>query len=181
MNDTSQQIAQLKDKIAGLENLRDVLGNEIVEQKITEINVQLHQIETVGGAVIQGDVTMQGGDFVGRDQHITYGMSADQLVRLFADIYSRIETHPGLGETDKVDLKTDVEDIQKEVVKGERADESFLARRLRNIQRTAPDILEVVLSTLTSPAAGFATVARKHIIRCSHVRSKRFPLQPTGT
>jgi hypothetical protein len=120
-----------------------------------------NRIDTGGGAYVGGSVDTGGGDFVGRDQHITYGMSADQAARLFADIYSRIETHPRLDEIDKADLKTDVQEIQKEVVKGDSADESFLARRLRNIQRTAPDILEVVLSTLTNPAAGFAAVIRK--------------------
>jgi formylglycine-generating enzyme required for sulfatase activity len=68
MNDTSKQIFQLKEKIASLENLRDVLGDEVVDQKITEIKAQLHQIETAGGAVIQGDVDTKGGAFVGRDQ-----------------------------------------------------------------------------------------------------------------
>jgi hypothetical protein len=119
------------------------------------------RVDTGGGAYIGGSVNTGGGAFVGRDQNITYGMSADQVARLFEAIYSRIETHPKLDEIDRIDLKTDVQEIQQEVVKGESADESFLARRLRNIQRTAPDILEVVLSALTSPAAGFAAVVRK--------------------
>ena len=119
------------------------------------------RVDTGGGAYIGGSVNTGGGAFVGRDQNITYGMSAGQVARLFEAIYSRIETHPKLDEIDRIDLKTDVQEIQQEVVKGESADESFLARRLRNIQRTAPDILEVVLSALTSPAAGFAAVVRK--------------------
>lgn len=120
-----------------------------------------NRVNTGGGAYVRGNVSTGGGAFVGRDQHITYGMPADQAVQLFADIYARIESHAQLDEFDKADLKTDVEEIQKEALKGESADESFLARRLRNIQRTAPDILEVVVSTLTSPAAGFAAVVRK--------------------
>jgi hypothetical protein len=35
------------------------------------------------------------------------------------------------------------------------------AGRLRNIQRMAPDILDVVLAALSNPAAGFASVVKK--------------------
>ncbi len=40
-------------------------------------------------------------------------------------------------------------------------DESFLSRRFRNIARVAPDILDVVVATLTNPLAGLGLVATK--------------------
>ena len=58
-------------------------------------------------------------------------------------------------------MKADVEDIQQEVAKKEDADESFLTRRFRNIKRMAPDILDVVLTTLANPRAGFSAVVTK--------------------
>ncbi len=48
---------------------------------------------------------------------------------------------------DKEDLKAEVQDLQTEVAKGEEANESFLERRLRNIKRMAPDILETIATT----------------------------------
>jgi len=54
-----------------------------------------------------------------------------------------------------------VQELQAEVAKGDEADEDFLARRLRNIQRMAPDILEVALATLSNPAVGFGLAVKK--------------------
>ncbi len=54
-----------------------------------------------------------------------------------------------------------MEEIKTEVEKGAQASESFLTSRLRNIQRMAPDILDVVLATLANPTSGLATAVRK--------------------
>ncbi|HBY08693.1 MAG TPA: hypothetical protein DEH22_13260 [Chloroflexi bacterium] len=58
-------------------------------------------------------------------------------------------------------MKANVAEIKAEDEKGDQAEESFIARRLRNIQRMAPDILEVMLATIANPAAGFGMVAKK--------------------
>lgn len=118
-------------------------------------------INTGGGAYIEGAITTGGGDFVGRDKTRTVGLSAADVAALFAPIYERIEGRPGTGPEDKADLKSDLGDVEAEVKKGDRADETVLSRRLRNIQRMAPDILEVVVATLTGPLAGLSAVARK--------------------
>lgn len=118
-------------------------------------------IKTGGGAYIEGTVSTGGGDFVGRDQAKTTGLSAADIARMFEQIYALIEARPDIGSEDKADLKTDVQELQAEVKKGDQADETFLSRRLRNIKRMAPDILEVVLATLTGPAAGLSQVAAR--------------------
>jgi hypothetical protein len=118
-------------------------------------------INTGGGAYIEGSVSTGGGDFVGRDQVKTSGLSAADVAKLFEPIYARIEARPNTSSEDKADLKTDVQELQVEVTKGDKADESFLSRRLRNIQRMAPDILEVVTATLTNPLTGFSSVVTK--------------------
>lgn len=118
-------------------------------------------INTGGGAYIEGAVNTAGGDFVGRDKTRTGGLSAADIAALFAPIYERIDSRPGTGPEDKADLKSDLGDVEAEVKKREQADESVLSRRLRNIQRMAPDILEVVVATLTGPLAGLSTAARK--------------------
>ena len=121
-----------------------------------------NEIHTGGGANISGTIKIESGDFVGGNQYnYTKGMTGDEVARLFSEIYARIETHPQLDVIDKSNLTENVQDIQKEVAKGDQANETFLERRLRSIKNAAPDILDVVLATLTNPAAGFATVARK--------------------
>jgi hypothetical protein len=123
----------------------------------------------------------QGGDYVGRDQKISAGngsvviggnvtgstiITGDRNVvstgaNFFLPIYQAVEEKKDLPPDAKADLKAEVQELESEVKKGDQADESFLARRLRNIRRIAPDILEVVTATLTNPAAGFSLIVKK--------------------
>ncbi|HSH14234.1 MAG TPA: hypothetical protein VLA15_10805 [Desulfurivibrionaceae bacterium] len=119
------------------------------------------KIDTGGGAYIEGKVDTGGGDFVGRDQTKSSGLDAAEVARLFKGIQAAIEAKAELSPTEKADLKAEVEEVKTEAEKGAQANESFLTRRLRNIQRMAPDILDVVLATLANPVAGFASAVRK--------------------
>jgi hypothetical protein len=136
-----------------------------------------------GGVHIGGNVTVKKGDFVGRDKHVNdrsvhagrdinnsqivtgdeNTLSQQNAVReeLFQELFKKIEERPDTPSEDKEDLKSAVEEIRAEAAKNESANESFLAQRLRNIKRMAPDILAVVTATLTNPAAGFALVVQK--------------------
>jgi len=58
-------------------------------------------------------------------------------------------------------LKAEVQDVEAEVAKGEAANVGFVERRLRNLKRMAPDILDVVVNTLGNPTLGVATAIRK--------------------
>ncbi len=119
-------------------------------------------IQTGGGAYIGGSVSVDGNSkFVGRDDNSTSGASAEQIAQLFQAIYKQIDQKSDLKPEDKQDLHADVHDVQTEVAKGDQADESFLERRLRNIQRMAPDILDVIVTTFADPALGLATVVQK--------------------
>ena len=119
-------------------------------------------IHTGGGAYIGGNVSVDGGSkFVGRDDNSTVGLSADQAAQLFESIYKQIDQSAHLKPDEKNDVKADVQDVQKEVAKGEEADEGFLERRLRNIKRMAPDILDVITTTFADPALGVAKVIQK--------------------
>ena len=123
------------------------------------------KIDTGGGAYIGGHVDTGGGKFVGRDDFSTTGASANDLAQAFEKIYAAIETRPNTSAQDKADLKAEVQDAQAEAAKGEQASEDFLSRRLRNIRRVAPDILDVMVNTLSSPAQGLATVVRKVMLK----------------
>jgi Ternary complex associated domain 2 len=120
-----------------------------------------------GGLHFHGNATI-GGDAAGRDINIKAGRDykrGDTNIavrdKLFEEVYKQIEERPDTSPEDKADLKANVEEIKAEAAKGEQANESFLARRFRNIMRMAPDILEVVTSAIVNPAAGFTTLVTK--------------------
>jgi hypothetical protein len=123
---------------------------------------------------IGGDINIQKGDFVGRDKNVSVesggihvegdaqiNQQAALQKELFESILRQIDQRPNTPVEDAADLKTNVEEFKSEAEKGDQADESFLARRLRNIERIAPDILEVLVATVANPAAGFALIVKK--------------------
>ncbi|MBN2171594.1 MAG: hypothetical protein JW819_09785, partial [Candidatus Krumholzibacteriota bacterium] len=85
----------------------------------------------------------------------------EAVARAFATLYAAVEARPDTPAADKADLRSDLKEIEAEVAKGESADESFLARRLRNVRRMAPDILEVALTTMLNPLSGLGKVAER--------------------
>ena len=69
MSKHQEEIARLQDEIAKLRAVRDLLGQEIVDPKITALEEQLSPlVDTGGGSFINADVNTQGGDFIGRDK-----------------------------------------------------------------------------------------------------------------
>ena len=128
-----------------------------------------------------------GGDFVGRDKnttvnqggvHIGGSVTGSNIItgnnnvitqttkitlqeQYIQQVYSEIEKRPNTDPLDKEDMKAAVEEIQQEDEKGGQANESVIARQMRIIQRMAPDILDVVIATITNPVAGFGVVAKK--------------------
>jgi hypothetical protein len=165
IEDVEVQLAQLQAELASLANEAEpALTSPAGEAKRVHTSneekpkIGKRVINTGGGAYIEGSVHTGGGDFVGRDQVKTSRLSAADVVKLFEPIYARIEARPNTSREDKADLKADVQELQAEMTKGEKADESLLSRRLRNIQRMAPDIWEVVIATLTNPLAGFSAM-----------------------
>lgn len=117
------------------------------------------------GAYIGGNVTVKNGDFVGGNQVKTitsyHGADPAALAQAFAEIYARVSAQPNLSAEDKADVQAELQEVEEELQKGEAADEGFIRRRLRNIRRMAPDILEVVLTTFANPLKGLGTVAQK--------------------
>jgi len=119
-------------------------------------------VNTGGGTYIEGGVEVSGGDFVGRDKIITTaGVDADELIRLFEVIYKQIEERPEDEDVGKDELVQAVKNIEGEVNKGEDANPNKVGRWLSSLAGMADDIFEVVVASLTNPAAGIATVIRK--------------------
>lgn len=139
------------------------------------------KVETSGDTSISGNVNTSGGDFIGRDKKISRGERSvvvgrnvsdstiitgdantvgDRTHNIFTPVYRAIQS-ASLPLQEKEDLAAEVEEIEGQIVKAEEVDESFLARRLRNVKRIAPDIFEVLLSALSGPGAVVSAVARK--------------------
>ena len=133
-----------------------------------------------GGLSVGGNINVTRGDFVAGDKSITVargGVFAGGNIQgstvnaignqefpaeeFFTELFKKIEMRPKTSPEDKEDLKANVQEIKGEITKGEQADQSFLSRRLRNIQRIAPDIADVVLATLSGPFAGAAMIIKK--------------------
>ena len=112
---------------------------------------------------VSGNVNVAGGNIT--THHTTTGLSAAEIGQLFDDLYAKIETRPETPTADKEDLKAEVKEIQTTVTEAaqenEKVDEGFLSRRFRNIARMAPDVLDVVVTTLGNPLAGLGVAVKK--------------------
>ena len=101
-----------------------------------------------------------GGD-VKNSQIVTGDYNRLESAYKFSTIFPQIDERPNLSTTDKSDLKSELKTFEDEDKKGPESNQGFLAQRLRNIKRIAPDILDVVIAAIANPAAGFGTIAKK--------------------
>lgn len=111
----------------------------------------------IGGSVSGSNLV------VGNNNQITQntGVGADDLAKIFEVVYQRIEKRPDDTKVDKEEITETVQRIEQETARGEEANAGKVERWLKNVIEMAPDIGEVVISCLTSPATGIATVIRK--------------------
>jgi len=128
------------------------------EKDDKQVNINVGNISSVSGGV-----NIAGGNIT-TNKTIT-GLSAAEIKQLFDQLYSAIEANAKVSPANKEDLKAEVKEIQFTVTeaaqKNEKVDEGYLARHFRNIARMAPDVLEVVVTTLANPLAGLGVAVKK--------------------
>lgn len=90
----------------------------------------------------------------------TVANSSVNIAPLFDEIYKKLDAHKDLKPQEKEDVLAELKDAQLELERPE-PDESFLARRFRNIKRMAPDIAEVAIETLKNPISGVVEIIKK--------------------
>ena len=159
-----------------MKNLEPEDGREkqTKEVKVTDEK----KVNTGGGTYISGGVNTGGGDFVGRDRNTSISIggnvSGSNIVvgnhntvtnntstqNVFAPVYHAIEQAP-ISAQEKDDLKAEYKEIETAVTQGQPVDESWLARRLRNLKRMAPAIAEVALAAMAGPGAAVAAIAKQ--------------------
>ncbi|MBI2331241.1 MAG: hypothetical protein HYU84_03600 [Chloroflexi bacterium] len=107
--------------------------------------------------VIGGSV--QGSNIVIGNKN-TVSNSSVNIAPLFDEIYKKLDVKKDLKPQEKEDVYADLKELQKELEKPE-PNETFLARRFRNIKRMAPDIADIALETLKNPISGVVEVIKK--------------------
>jgi len=128
-------------------------------------SVTVGDISNISGSQINissGDLHLNqdGSEFIGGDKN-SPGVDVNELNKLLLKVNKLIDEKQDLSKTDKSDLKADIKEGIEEIKKNKKADSNFISRRLQNVKRMAPDILDVILSSLSSPALGAATIAKK--------------------
>lgn len=84
------------------------------------------------------------------------------MKQVFTQILDRLDTLQSHSQDDIADAKETVQEIQEKVLaEGEQVEETWLAKRFRNIARMGTDILDVVTAALVNPAAGAAMTVKK--------------------
>lgn len=111
----------------------------------------------IGGSVSGSNIVMGNNNRVTQ----TTGITGNEIATLFEVVYNRIETRKEDHKVEKEEITQTVQRIEQETAKGEEANPGKIERWLNTLNDMAPDIGEVVISCLTSPAAGIATVIRK--------------------
>ncbi len=117
-------------------------------------------INSAGGPVFLDKVNNRG-VIKGRSDVHNKSTDAGEAAQLFDSLFKMIAHHSTLSSEDKSDLKAEIEELRRELSKRDKANESFLMRRLRNIGRMAPDILDVTLATIINPVLGYGVMAKK--------------------
>ncbi len=108
-----------------------------------------------------GDGSVVVGGNVNHSMIVTGDHNRINTASKFITVYKQVDERSDLSSTDKADLKSELQTFEDDDKKGPEANEGFLAQRLRNVKRIAPDILDVVIATIANPAAGFSMIAKK--------------------
>jgi hypothetical protein len=124
-------------------------------------------VDTGGGAFVGGHVSA-GGDFVGRDLTVRgnytrstqAGLSGGEIAQLFGAVYHRISEPTTARMADDQEVHDTVARVEQEVAKGEQADAERIERWLGTLKDIAPDVLEVAVNVLISPAAAVTSAVR---------------------
>jgi hypothetical protein len=107
--------------------------------------------------VISGNV--HGSNVILGNNNYTENRSVN-IVPIFEEIYRQLYERKDIKPAEKNDIRAELQEIQT-ALEDPKPDETFLARRFRNIQRMAPDIVDVAFETLKNPISGVATVIQK--------------------
>ncbi len=110
---------------------------------------------------IPGSVNVAGGN-IKTQQNISihYDSSTEIVGKSLALALEKTQKRPKTSRARKTEIEQEVKAIESQIGK-KKADKSFLEQRFMNLAKMAPDILEVFVTSLGSPAAGLALTMKK--------------------
>jgi len=103
----------------------------------------------IGGNVTGSNIVM------GNNNKVSNSTTTVSISVMFDEIHQKLSANQTIQPEDKKEVEADLKEMKAELAK-EEPDESFLARRYRNIKKMAPDIAAVALETLKNPLGGVA-------------------------
>ena len=124
--------------------------------------------QTIGN-VSGGAIVVQG-----RNAKVTVyqGIQGTELAPLFDKVYKSIEELPKANSAEKQEIAENAKRIETEVAeKGEQANQTSLQRWMENIQKMAPDIVDVILASLGGPLSAATAVLKKISARANQAGS----------
>jgi acyl-CoA reductase-like NAD-dependent aldehyde dehydrogenase len=117
-----------------------------------------------GDKMSVGDVSGQAIVVQGRNAKVTVhqGIQGTELAPLFDRVYQTIESLPNATTDEKQEIAENAKRIETEVAeKGEQANQTSLQRWMENIQKMAPDIVDVILASLGGPLSAATVILKK--------------------
>lgn len=122
--------------------------------------------QTIGN-ISGGAIVVQG-----RNAKVTVyqGIQGTELAPLFDKVYKTIEELPKANSAEKQEIAENAKRIETEMAeKGEQANQTSLQRWMGNIQKMAPDIVDVILASLGGPLSAVTAVLKKIAERAKQV------------
>jgi hypothetical protein len=120
---------------------------------------------TIGGdQQTIGDVSGSAIVVQGRNAKVSIyqGIQGTELAPLFDKVYKSIETLPNAKPAEKQEIAETAKRIETEVAEqGGKADQTNLQRWMDNIQKMAPDIVDVILASLGGPLSAATAILKK--------------------
>lgn len=105
----------------------------------------------IGGNVTGSNIVM------GNNNKVSNSTTTVKISVMFDEIQKKLSSDQTIPLADKEEVQADLKEMQVELEKDE-PDESFLARRYRNLKKMAPDIAAVAMETLKNPLGGVAEI-----------------------
>jgi hypothetical protein len=124
--------------------------------------------DKVGGDKIDvGNITGSSGIAIGRSAQasVSTDPSGSELTVLFQSIHQQIKARPHDSAVDKEELAGRVERIQREVAKGDDANQTKVERWLGELSDAAPDIAGTVISGLRGVSSRLGSAIRQLVER----------------
>jgi uncharacterized protein associated with vWA-MoxR-VMAP ternary system len=89
------------------------------------------------------------------------GADINEIESLFKQLYQHIETRPQDPNVDKEEIAQTLQKLEEETAKGEQANQTKMDRWMANLNKMAPDIVDVILASLGGPVTGITAVLKK--------------------